>query len=405
MSSGRPFRILAVYRHPTPYRDPLLDRVAALPGLDLHVAYLGRTFAGTPWAPQPLAHAHSFPKGGLRFSVNDMELAVHPGLVARFLRERPDCCVLSGWVDPSILALTALCRATGVPYVIGAESWFASGRSRAPRGLRDRVVGWSVRGAAAWLPTGTRARDHLVAHGADPARCHFYPTASDAARWGELIDSHRASRPGPREELDLPADGVITFVGRLIEAKAPEVTVEAFSRLAARRPGCRLVVVGDGPLRARLEAHPAWPRVRFLGFRQPAEVARVLAATDVFVLASREEPWGAVVGEAMAGGIPAVVSERVGCAPDLVGSEGPGAIVPAEDPDAQRAAFERVLEDPERRGRSAGRARRRAVEWGHDLNLRSFVRAVRDAGAPLSPEARAAAELPLAGPDAAAGVP
>lgn len=380
-------RVLAVFRHPTPYRDGLLDRVAALPDVSLRVAYLGRTFAQTPWEAQPLAHDHRFPRGLLRRERSGHDVAFHPGALRELASMRPHACVLSGWSDPTVLACAAACRILRVPYVLCSESFEATGRfSARGRALAARVRRAMVLGAAAWLPAGSRARDHLVAHGADASRCHFFPTSPDSRRIADRVRGLRADRL-LRASLGLPDRGVVAFVGRLVADKAPDVLLDAMALVG---PRARLVVAGDGPLRDRLARHPAAGLATFLGFVQPRDVLRVLAASDAFALPSRYETWGAAAVEALAAGLPVVLSDRVGCAPDVLGgADPPGRVVPPEDPGALAAAIAAMLDAP--RDEIAPRAVERAVAWGHDLNLRSIVRALRDAGAPLSAPALAAA--------------
>ena len=371
--------MLAVFRHPAPYRDPLMDRLAAIPWLDLEVAYLAEGFAATPWEREPLRHAHVFPRG-IGVVAGGRELALHPSALA-LLRPRPRAVVLSGWSDPTMLALMAACRTLSIPYVLVAESWHATGLARVPRGLAARVRRWAVSGASAWLPTGTRAKAYLESLGADPARSHFFPTSPDARRWAAFIDGIRGSEPGLRASLGLPADGVVAFVGRVVADKAPDVLLDAMGHLLKVRPGARLVLVGDGPLRERLMSHAAARAVQFPGFLQPREVARILAASDVLALPSRYETWGAIATEALAAGLPVVLSEAVGCAPDLLAGEGPpGVAVPVDDAEALAAALDLLLGVPPPRLELAARARQRGIVWGHDLNARSFVRALADAG-------------------------
>ena len=147
---------------------------------------------------------------------------------------------------------------------------------------------------------------------------------------------------------------------------------------------------------ARLQGHAVASRVDFRGFVQPPEVARLLAASDVFALPSRYETWGAAATEALAAGLPVALSEAVGSAPDIVGAGGPGRVVPVGDAPALAAALSELLAVGGRGSEMAALAQRRSVEWGNDLNLRSFAQALRDVGldvgqpADLPPELEAA---------------
>ncbi|WP_460040997.1 glycosyltransferase family 4 protein [Thermococcus atlanticus] len=104
--------------------------------------------------------------------------------------------------------------------------------------------------------------------------------------------------------------GYITFIGALRKYKNPEVMIE----LAGAFPGERFLVVGDGPLRAALEA-AAPPNVTFLGYRR--DIDRILSRTKVLILPSKREGFGLVVIEAGSLGVP-VLGSRAGGIPELV---------------------------------------------------------------------------------------
>jgi glycosyltransferase involved in cell wall biosynthesis len=97
------------------------------------------------------------------------------------------------------------------------------------------------------------------------------------------------------------------------------------------------------------------------------------------VLVSRRETWGVVVNEAMAAGLPLVLSEAVGASGDLLEAGGNGELVPAGDVHAIRAALRRLAADPDMRRRYGERSRRLIDEWSYELGVEAFDRAVRRA--------------------------
>ncbi|MEW6486466.1 MAG: glycosyltransferase [Thermodesulfobacteriota bacterium] len=168
-------------------------------------------------------------------------------------------------------------------------------------------------------------------------------------------------RPGPegqalRETLGIaPNSFVLGVVGRLDPIKDHATLFRAFSRLHAADVGARLLVLGDGPERSRLESE-AGEGVLFLGDRR--EVPELLRVLDVFVLPSRNEGISNTILEAMAAGLP-VVATRVGGNPELVQDGLTGALVPPGDALALAAALEHYRAQPEaaRTHGEAGRAR------------------------------------------------
>ena len=111
-----------------------------------------------------------------------------------------------------------------------------------------------------------------------------------------------------------------------------------------------LVLVGDGDLRPELErrSQPINDHLKFTGFRNQSELPAFFDLCDLFVLPSEDEPWGLVVNEVMSVGRAVIVSDRVGCAPDLVKDGVNGYIYPVGDVAALGEAIARALESRDR---------------------------------------------------------
>ena len=158
-----------------------------------------------------------------------------------------------------------------------------------------------------------------------------------------------------REELGIPADAVVVgTVGRLVEEKDYPLLVRAMAPIAGEK--LRLVIVGEGPTRAAIEAEIPRAAARFVtltGMRR--DVPRLMSAFDVFCLSSRTEGLPLVVPEAMACSLP-IVATRVGGLPGIVPPE-VGALVDHGDADALRAAIAGFAGDRERRTSTGDRAR------------------------------------------------
>ena len=192
-----------------------------------------------------------------------------------------------------------------------------------------------------------------IGNGVDVER--FAPVPCDARRAlrRRLLDDRPDDRP------------ICCTVARLSAQKGLDVLVEAAAILRRRqgRPPARFVVVGDGelrePLERRIHERGVEDAVELLGARPPDEVAGWLAAADVFVLPSRYEGLSLAVMEAMACGLPVVVSDVSGSA-ELVPTAEDGRVVPADDPAALADAGEELLADAGLRRHMGERARTRA---------------------------------------------
>jgi glycosyltransferase involved in cell wall biosynthesis len=206
------------------------------------------------------------------------------------------------------------------------------------------------------------ALKHARTHALRRARAIVGPSAYLAAIAGTWrLDRNRISvLPNPAPDLDVVADeleaGTFTFVGRLTRQKALEVAIEAIGRV----PEARLIVVGDGPDRERLEGivrnSTAASRIDFRGSMPRDEALAVVAGSEAALLTSAWENFPHFAVEALAVGVP-VVSTAVGGVPELVRDGVNGLLVPIGDVDAVTGAVTRILRDEGLRTRLAGNAR------------------------------------------------
>ncbi len=220
---------------------------------------------------------------------------------------------------------------------------------------------WLYQGACRHVVvTGEAIRQQLVRdNGYDPASITSIPTGIDLARF---VPRDRAAA---RRELGL--DVGATYVGILAtlrDWKGHTVLFDALDRLKDSHPSLRLLVVGDGPYRDRLDARLAAiglaGRVDFVGHRKDAE--RWLNALDVFALPSwGDEGVSQALMQAMASELP-IVTTPVGSLTEVIHDGETGLVVPPRDPDALAAAIIRLLRDRECAARLAAAARRLALE-------------------------------------------
>jgi glycosyltransferase involved in cell wall biosynthesis len=373
-------RVAFISPEPTPYRSPLLDRVAAAEEIDLTVVYAARTVAGRTWGIEPL-HRAVFLDGvkvpGLR-EVFRHDYPITPGIWRALRQARPECVVVSGWSTFAAQAAIGWCRARAVPYVLLVESHDAGPKAVWRRRVKQTVVPTLVKAAASVLVTGSLARESMEALGAVPERIRVFANTIDVARYGERADRLAGRRLELRERFGLSGDDVtVLTVARL----APEKGIDVLLRAAAR-VGMPLLTVGEGPERAKLERLAAELGVRATFTALPWEsVVEAYVAADVFALLSRHEPWGVVVNEAAASGLPLVLSERVGAARDLLRDGDNGLLVPADDVDSAADALHALAGDPERRRRLGARSRELARGFGYGPSVENLLDAVREATA------------------------
>jgi glycosyltransferase involved in cell wall biosynthesis len=170
--------------------------------------------------------------------------------------------------------------------------------------------------------------------------------------------------PSLRDVIRGEDEVVITYVGRLESVKGYDLLLRIATPVLKRHEKARFLFVGDTTGRSELVACHQGPRLQFLGHRN--DVPSILAASDVFVLASYSEGLPNALMEAMAAGC-ACVATSVGGVPWLMEGGAAGLIVPPGDPEALQQAIERLLGDPKLRVRLGARAREVIAEQ-YDLD-------------------------------------
>ena len=286
---------------------------------------------------------------------------------------------MSGWSTFASQATVAWCRRHGVPYVLLVESNERDARPGWRRTVKNAVVPTVVGGAAEALVVGSLARDSMRARGVPDDRISVVANTVDVAplrpRGGRARPaSQRATRGGRcRGRTTSPCSP-----WRGSRRRRASTRSCAPSRTRPTRGSCSLLA-GSGPEREHLASLAAELGVRLVLLPDtPWEriVERYVVA-DVFALLSRHEPWGVVVNEAAACGLPLVLSDRVGAAFDLLEDGRNGLLVPVDDAAAAAEALRGLAADPERR-RAMGAASREIVAgWGYEPSIERLMQVVR----------------------------
>lgn len=339
-------RLAVVLSHPTQYYGPWFRWLATHEALDLRVLYLW-DFGIRPqrdpkfevafrWDTDLLSgYPHEFlPNTARDPGTHHFRGLWNPSLPARLAVCQPQAILLFGYNWATHLRAIAWARRRGIPLLFRGDSHFL-GRSRPPLASR-LLLHVLFRQFAAFLPVGAANRDYLLTLGAPADRLFFTPHAVDHTLFAPNRTDHQDAARELRAQLRLPPDHqVILFAGKLVPEKQPAELLAAF--LALRDSRATLVFVGEGPEKPALlaTARAGGPApVHFLPFANQSEMPARLLLADLFVLPSRGvfETWGLAVNEAMHLGVPALVSDRVGCQRDLVSPGETGWVFRHDDP-------------------------------------------------------------------------
>lgn len=205
-------------------------------------------------------------------------------------------------------------------------------------------------------------QEEAVAMGIPRSRIDRLPRGVDLSRFHAGL-----AVPGAWEAIGAPPGPVISFLGRVSKEKGLETLAEAFQQLLAVHPDAVLGIIGDGPYRAELEATLAHTgRVVFAGELLGPDLPRMLASSTLLAFPSTTDTFGNAVIEALACGVPAIVTDQGG--PREIVEEGiSGLIVTGDDPQALCAAMVRLLKDEPLRKRMGSAGVLRAHQYDPEV--------------------------------------
>lgn len=240
----------------------------------------------------------------------------------------PQVVVLPGWSGAASFLVLQWCVQNRVPAVVMSESTaWDDRRTRLKESVKRRVVSCF----ASALVGGKPHADYIVQLGMPQDKVSQGYDAVDNSYFSTRVAEIRSRKSEIRTQQRLPANFFLASA-RFIEKKNLPRLLQAYARyrLLAQKAEFRsrkselwrLVLLGDGPLREKINSQLATlnlhGNVVMPGFKQYEDLPAYYGLANAFIHASTTEQWGLVVNEAMASGLPVLVSNRCGCAPDLV---------------------------------------------------------------------------------------
>src|SRR5262249_9540854 len=265
-------------------------------------------------------------------------LRLKRGFGRKLCHENADVLWILGWQVAAYWQAVFEARRAGIPVWLRGETNARSHRGRIGRQFKRRVLRMLLGRVDRMLYIGQANRHFYLEQGIGEERLAPAPYCVDNARFATAAATARNERDRIREEWRIPAGTFcFLFAGKLVAKKRPLDIIQATRGLQDRGKKLHLLWVGTGELDAELRqsCHVCFdarrgvsviahnrdnrPNASFIGFLNQSEISRAYAAADCLVLPSdARETWGLVVNEAMASGLPCVVSDACGCAEDLV---------------------------------------------------------------------------------------
>jgi len=344
-------RLVAV--HSTAAADlALWAHLAAEPSLELSVLFSHRDESGRGQPSEASFHHEFLPARRIGRNVDRGTSVVwNVGLEERLGDLSPDLLLVGGYGNLTALRAAIWAQKRNVPWFMFSETWIRGSRYWLKRlilpPLLARASGFVVLGQ----PQARYIRD---LGGVAP----FVVIGSnrDLLSLSKRTDEVRAAFANSRQRKKF------LFLGRLVEGKGLNNLLSSFRGIQSRLSQWDLIVVGDGPMAEEVHGLSGrGVRVEHISAVPFDRIPNILAQADVLVLPSRFEPWGQVVPEAMAAGLPVIASDRVGSASHFIEEAVTGWTFPVDD----SIALAKVLEAASLADlrTMSGNAKSKALQW------------------------------------------
>lgn len=359
-------RLLILSEIIAPYRIPVFNALAQHQDIDLHVVFLAETDTQLrQWRVYKDELRFSYKVlPSWRFRLGAKSVLLNWRMRASLKRFAPEVIICGGYNYFASWEALSWSRRNKVDFILWSESNQHDARSG--RRWVESLKTHFVAGCDRFVVPGKSSFAYLESLGVAQEKIFTAPNAVDNDWFETQAKIARSRAQELRERLGLP-ERFILYVGRLVPEKGIFDLLEAYGRLEDEvKRAVGLVFAGDGKNRSQLEkkAKKIGPgTICFPGFAQREDLAALYGLADLFVLPTHSDPWGLVVNEAMACGLPVMVTNVAGCAADLVDDGWNGFVVPHGDPDNLCRGVDAILRNDQLRQEMSVRGLERIREY------------------------------------------
>lgn len=380
---------LAVFSpYPIQYYSPWFRELARQDGIDLKVYYgfipseeqQGYGFNASFKWDIPMLDGYKWeavPNSRKKPGFNSYFGSSTPGIGKVFAKDRPDAVVLIGWSFlPLVQALWA-CRKLRIPAIVRGDSNNLRKRNFLVRLIHRNLI----RKYDAFLVVGKLSRQFYLDYGIPEEKIfqarHFVDNGFFEARLNEVKDARSMIRAG----WNIPENAAcFLFAGKLEAKKKIFDLLSALEMALYKNTSMHLLIAGDGEHMQAAKDFVAQKKlpVTFAGFLNQTEIVKAYAASDCLVLPSDYgETWGLVVNEAFVCGLPAIVSDRIGCGPDLVVDGITGYVFQFGDIDALADTLLKCASDKVKLAQMGRQAKELIADYSAENTVKGTIEATR----------------------------
>ncbi len=303
----------------SPYRVPVFNHIAKENQFDFKVLFLSGISGGRKWQmhEEDMDFDYEIIRGfklslPLRFPI-----FFNPSLWKLLTQGNPDVVICGGYQHPSYLVAFLYCKLFKKKFILWCESHEKSVRVKWP--LAQFYRKYISKKASRCIVPGKSSFQYMKSFGIPEEKIKTARNAVDNELFSNKVIEVRKTKEEIKQNRGYPKR-ILVSVGRLLHYKGFMTLIEAYEKLKDKE-SIGLVLVGDGPDEEEFKQYCKKNNLKnvfFEGFKQQEELPFYYGISDVFIMPSFRDEWGLVLNEAMACGLPVIVSEDIGSAPDLV---------------------------------------------------------------------------------------
>jgi glycosyltransferase involved in cell wall biosynthesis len=312
-------KISVITNIPTPYRQIQWKYYSKEGNLDLTLYYCAKSEKDRRWNLKKMSNVcEKFMKG-----VSISNFHFNPGIF-RVINVDCDLFVVGSYGYPTVMIAILLLRLLKRPWVLihdgisplklNNEKWYVK--------VTKRIF---LKGANAYFANGTVGKCDLQNYGISEEKIFNQYLTVDINDFMQKGDKKEEFRQSIRSKYGIDSKSIVLmYSGRLIKSKGVQDLLSAVDKLINNGYNIRALIVGEGSYKKELENYSREMKLEvvFTGHIEPEEILKYYYASDIFILPTHDDPWGLVVNEAMACGLPIITSEAAGCSIDLVKNNG-----------------------------------------------------------------------------------
>jgi glycosyltransferase involved in cell wall biosynthesis len=359
-------KISIITNIPTPYRRKQWEYFSKQDNLDLTIYYGAKIENDRFWTFKKASNISEKFMNGVSLS----KFHFNPGIL-KIIWEDYDLFVMGSYGYPTVMIAILLLRLFNKPLVLihdgvsplklNNEKWHVK-----------LTKGLFMKGADAYFANGTVGKCDLQNYGVSTEKIFNQYLTVDVQDFIKKGNKKEEFRENIRLKHGIDNSSVVVmYSGRLIKSKGVQDLLSAFEKLIKKGYDIKALIVGEGRYKKNLKHYckEIKSSVIFTGHVEPEEIHKYYYASDIFVLPTYDDPWGLVVNEAMACGLPVIVSKAAGCSMDLVKNN--GYVISENDVDGLCDVII-ILMDSKVRDSYSKRSEELIKNWSYGNSLKSF---------------------------------